>query len=207
MTSPDHEAAVRAWAERQIPPDRLAHVHGVVETVTRLAECFAPACVAQARLAAWIHDVAKGWDDDALLRYAEAHALPITHTERAVPMLLHGAVGYALAAEQLGLADPAVESACRLHTTGAPGMSTLDKIVYVGDLIEPTRAFRGLKALRREAERDLDAATLRATDLLLKYLVRNGRIIDPRAVALHNQLIAAGVCYEKKRDKKHRPEG
>ncbi len=190
---PEFEDEVRRWVEALIPPERLEHVRGVVQTADELAARYAPNEVLRARLAGWIHDAAKAHSDAALLDYALRHDLPITPTERLVPMLLHGAVGYALAAERFGLDDPALREACALHTTGAAGMSTLARIVFLADLIEPSRDFKGVDDLRAEAARDLDAAVLGAACQTIAYLVRRQRLIDPRAVALYNELLAAGV--------------
>jgi predicted HD superfamily hydrolase involved in NAD metabolism len=195
MYTAEFEAQVSAWAMARLDAVRLVHVRGVVETAARLAERYAPDQVMRVRLAGWLHDVAKYWDDATLLRYAESHDLPISTAERAVPMLLHGAVGYALAAEQFGLDDPQLQSACALHTTGAPDMTTAEKIVFLADLIEPTRPDSRVGAVRRLVERDLDAAVLCAVDTVFKHLIRRQRIIDERAFALRNQLIASGVRY------------
>ncbi len=89
--TPALEAQIGAWAESQLDPGRVPHVRGVVETAARLAEKHAPHEIPRVRLAGWIHDAAKNWDDARLLAYAEEHALPVTPAERAVPMLLHGA--------------------------------------------------------------------------------------------------------------------
>jgi predicted HD superfamily hydrolase involved in NAD metabolism len=196
MYTPEFEAQVSAWASARLEAERLVHVRGVVETAARLAGRYAPDQVMRVRLAGWLHDVAKHWDDDELLRYAESHYLPISAAERDVPMLLHGAVGYALAAEAFGLDDPQVQSACALHTTGAPGMTTADKIVFIADLIEPTRPDHRVGAVRRLVEHDLDEALLCAVDTVFRHLIRRQRLIDPRAFALRNQLIAAGVRYD-----------
>jgi predicted HD superfamily hydrolase involved in NAD metabolism len=193
--TPEFEAAVQAWAEQRIKPKRLAHVRGVVAIVDHLARRYAPDEVMRVRLAGWIHDAAKHLPDTELLRLAEAHQLPITDSERRVPMLLHGAVGYALAAEAFGLDDPRLQTACAYHTTGAPGMNTADKIVFLGDLIEPTRDFPGVEALRAQADHDLDAAVLMAVDYTLRYIIDRRRYMDPRPVLLRNELLVAGVNY------------
>ncbi len=192
---PELEARIQAWAEARTESGRHAHVRGVVETVTRLSERYAPDEIPRVRLAGWIHDAAKNWSDSALLAYAQAHHLPVSDTERAVPMLLHGAVAYALAAEQFGLDDPLLGEACALHTTGAPGMGVAAKIVLLADLIEPSRPDHRVGEVRRAAEQDLDMALLCAVDNVLRHLIRRQRIIDPRAVHLRNDLIAAGVRY------------
>ena len=195
LYTPEFEAAVQAWAEQRIKPKRLTHVRGVVAMVDHLARRYAPDEVMCVRLAGWIHDAAKHLPDEELLRLAEMRHLPITESERYVPMLLHGAIGYALAAEAFGLDDPRLQTACAYHTTGAPGMNAADKIVFLGDMIEPTRDFLGVEAIRAQAERDLDAAVLMAVDYTLRYILDWRRYMDPRAVLLRNELLVAGVNY------------
>ena len=196
--TPAFEREVRAWAKALVPAGRWAHVRGVVEMAAWLAERYTPRELMRARLAGWIHDAAKAWDDEALLAYAEEHGWPLGDAERDAPMLLHGAVGYALAVEQFGLDDPALRSACARHTTGAPQMTTLDKVIFVADLIEPSRDFKGLKAIRRAARHDLDVAVLMSVDFTLRHLLKRQRSVDLRAVGLHNALVRAGVRYNQK---------
>lgn len=193
--STELEQQVRQWAETMVAPKRLPHVRGVVKTADRFAVQYAPADGPRARLAAWIHDAAKAWDDDALLAYAESHALPIAPVERLVPMLLHGAVSYDLARHRFGLDDPDLRQACALHTTGGPNMCVTAKIVFLADLLEPTRDFDGVDKLRATAQRDLDTGVLHAAAHTLKHLIERQRIIDPRLVDLHNELVRAGVRY------------
>lgn len=193
--TPEFEARVQAWVEARLKPKRISHVRGVVETADWMAQLYVPHQRMQARLAAWIHDAAKKLPDEELMRLAELHHLPISEGEMMVPMLLHGAVGYVLAAAEFGLDDPQVQTACAYHTTGDPTMNTLDMIVYVADLIEPTRDFPGVDALRRAAQVSLEGVTLMATDFTLRYLIERGKYIDPRPVHLHNRLVQAGVTY------------
>ncbi len=189
------EGRIAAWARAKIEPKRIGHVRGVVESVEHLALRYAPDDVRRARLAGWIHDVAKHWSDEELLDFAESHRLPVSDTERQVPSLLHGAVGYALANDVFLLEDDGLRAACTNHTTGAPDMALLDKIIFVGDLIEPGRSFPGITPIREEAEIDLDTAVLRAVDFIIAHLVDRHRIIEPRAILLHNQLLASGSDY------------
>lgn len=190
------EKQVQTWAEGRIASKRIQHVQGVVETADELARRYAPDEILRARLAGWIHDAAKHLPDDELLRIAGEHGWAITETERLVPMLLHGAVGYLQAADEFGLDDAQLRSACAFHTTGAPEMSTLDKIVMVGDLIEPSRIYQGVDDLRQLVAVDLDAAVLKSVDVTLLYLIKGQRVMDPRPLHLRNQLLMAGIRYQ-----------
>ena len=52
----------------------------------------------------------------------------------------------------MALKDRDVLNAIRFHTTGRAGMSILEKLIYIADLIEPGRDFQVSKNLRNIAE-------------------------------------------------------
>jgi HD superfamily phosphohydrolase YqeK len=63
---------------------------------------------------------------------------------------------------ELRIKDREILEAVRVHTTGFPGMSTLAKVVYLADCLEPGRDFPGLIDIRNIARNDLDRALLMA---------------------------------------------
>lgn len=183
------EAEIQAWALARIKTKRHEHVQGVVDTADALAAQYLPAARQQARLAGWMHDAAKVLSDEELLQQATHYHLAISESERLVPMLLHGVVGYLQAADAFNLDDKAIMTACRYHTAGHPQMQTLDKIVFVADLIEPSRDFPDVDRLREVAYQSLDQAVLLAADRTLQYLVLKGRLIAPDLLLLRNRLL------------------
>ena len=149
--------------------DRLAHRHG--EDAGR------------ARLAGLLHDLARLYDSERLVRECELRKLSIDAFERRHPIVLHARLGAELARECFGVEDPAVLSAIRKHTVAAADMSRLDTIVYVADSLEPGRTFAEREALEALAFRDLAAAfagTLRAS---LSYLRARGLEAAPATLA------------------------
>ena len=42
--------------------------------------------------------------------------------------------------------------AIRLHTTGDAGMSDLDKVIYLADMIEPSRSYEGVDEIRNATD-------------------------------------------------------
>lgn len=187
--TPEFEAEVQAWATVRIPLKRIPHVEGVVATVDQLAQHYAPDDISMVRLAGWLHDSAKALSDAELLQLAEDYELPITSMERIVPMLLHGAVGYALANAEFALNDSCLESACVYHTTGAPNMTITDKIVMVGDAIEPTRKYRSVRELRALAQENLDQTVLQLATQTIERLTSRNRAVDPRVLELRAVLL------------------
>ena len=161
---------------------RFAHVLAV----TRMADTLAQAHgvdPARARLAALLHDLARLYSAQRLLRECEGRGMPIDAFERRNPIVLHARLGAELARERYGIDDERILSAIRAHTLGAPSMSRLDTIVYLADGLEPGRDFPERERLERLALEDLEAAmraTLRST---IAYLAARGLAVAPATTA------------------------
>ena len=69
----------------------------------------------------------------------EKYNLEISEIERKNPSLLHAKLGAYLAKDKYDIEDEEILMAIRSHTTGRPGMSLLEKIVYIADYMEPGR--------------------------------------------------------------------
>ena len=57
-------------------------------------------------------------------------------------------------------------------------MNRLDKIIYLADLIEPSRKFNGVDELRKIAREDLDLAMIKSLTHTIKYLLDRDLAID-----------------------------
>ena len=182
------EVEIERRLAKQLSEKRMRHVHGVAKAAERLARRFG-VCPQQARLAGLLHDCARECAKRELLEIAAARALPLTALERAAPVLLHAPVGALWAREVYGVEDAQVLRAIALHTTGGAGMTQLDKILYLADMIEPNRDFPGVTALRREAETNLDKAVFAALGQSLSYMLRRGELIHPDTIVARNDFL------------------
>lgn len=184
MTIHDYEEKLK----QVLSPRRLRHCFGVRDTAVHLARLYG-AAEEQAMVAGLLHDCAREIPRNNLLNMAQSFGIVVSDLEKDEPVLLHALVGEAVARRDYGVDDPAVCRAIRLHTTGGPDMTLLDKIVFLADYIEPGRQFPGVDRLRRLAEQDLDQAVLAAFDQTLQYLLQKGRLIHPATVEGRNGLL------------------
>jgi HD superfamily phosphohydrolase YqeK len=69
-------------------------------------------------------------------------------------------------------------------------MTQTSMIVYLADLLEPTRDFKGIDELRQVAKEDLEMAMLRALEHTMKYLLTYDLLIHPSCLEIYNQLAA-----------------
>ena len=142
-----------------------------------------------AALAALCHDAAKGFPDTEMLMIAKEAAIQIDPAEYYKPNLLHGPVAAIKCARELGITDQDVLNAIRFHTTGRPGMSILEQIIYLADLIEAGRDYPGVDELRALSEVNLQAALKAAFKQTLKFVMEHDEPIHPMTVLALNWLI------------------
>lgn len=170
---------IRKAMEKVQDEKRYEHTLGVAYTATALAMCHG-ASVENAELAGLLHDCAKCMEDDKKIALCEKHHISMTELERRNPFLLHAKVGSFLAMNTYKVHDQDVINAILNHTTGRPGMSLLEKIIFVADYIEPGRKQApNLAEIRPLAFRDLDGALCRILEDTLKYLQETPGEIDP----------------------------
>lgn len=186
-----YESEMFAKLKTMIDGKRYQHTIGVVETATRLAEHYGIS-IEKARIAALLHDCAKGLSSFLLLQRLEGSDIVIDDMERIITPILHGPAGAVVAREEFGVTDPEVLRAIRFHTTGAPDMTLLDKVIYLADYIEPNRKCPGMEELRQLAWIDLDQAVAMAAGRTIIYEVGRGGLIHPRTVETRNALLRKG---------------
>ena len=94
-----------------------------------------------------------------------------------------------MAAGEYGVTDRGICQAIASHTTGGPGMTLLDHIIYLADFIEPSRVFPGVEELRNLAEASLNGALLAAYNQSVIHILHNGGLLHPDTVAGRNELV------------------
>jgi predicted HD superfamily hydrolase involved in NAD metabolism len=171
---------------------RYRHSIGVCETAVKMAERFGVK-VEKARIAGLLHDCAREIPLENMRQEAEARHIPYTEVERQMPILLHAYIGAWLCKERYGVDDKEILDAVYRHTTGGAGMTALDKIIYIADMIEPNREYPGVDELRNIVEKaSLDEAVLAGFDRSISFIVRKRRMIHPDTVLARNEILLRG---------------
>lgn len=136
----------------------------------------------RARLAGLLHDLARLYPVERVLRECEARGMAIGAFERANPIVLHARLGAELARERFGIDDPAILSAIRKHTVADGVMSPLDAVVYLADGLEPGRTFPERAALAGLAYDNLDGAMRAVLVSSIAYLAARGLAVAPQTL-------------------------
>ena len=175
--------------EKRLKPSRFRHSLGVAETAVKLAKRFG-ADEEQARVAGLLHDCAREFRNEDMVKEAEKRGIAIGEVERSMPLLLHADIGAVRVRELYGVEDAAISQAIARHTVGGPAMTVLDKIIWYADMIEPGRDFPGVDKLRElGGTASLDAMLLAGLSHSIVFVVEKGHLIHPATVLARNEIL------------------
>ena len=179
---------IKEYLQENLVQGRFLHTLGVAETAVKLAKLYS-VDIKKAEIAGLAHDVAKNMSADKIREIIDKNNIKLTIDEENTKELWHAIAGPILAKEVFEIDDEEILSAMRWHTTGKENMSSLDKIIYLADLIEPSRKFEGVEELRITAEKDLDLAVLEGLTHTAKYLLDKNQPIDVNSMRARNYLL------------------
>ena len=168
---------------------RYEHTINVKKMAVKLAKQYG-VDEEKAALAALLHDSAKELSKDEMRAIMQAHPELAEGGESRPAPVWHGICAAILARTEWGVEDEAVLSAIACHTAGKPGMSKLDKIVYLADMSSAERDWPGVNRLRKLERKDLDAAMLMALKQTNGFVLSQGNPLDPMSQAAYDEIKA-----------------
>ena len=175
----------RKELEKDLDAERFEHSLGVEYTAACLAFIHG-ADVMDARIAGLLHDCAKCIPDEKKISIMEKNGCLPLQEELDNHSLLHSKCGAIIAADKYGIENDDILNAIRFHTVGRPGMSLLEKIIYVADFIEPGRKNLMIMAdVRKAAFIDIDQALLWIMEAVRGYVESKGYPVAPSSLAAY----------------------
>jgi predicted HD superfamily hydrolase involved in NAD metabolism len=167
--------ALEEYMKQALKQSRYDHSLRVQDMAVRLAEHYG-ADINKASFAGRYHDIAKCLDRDKMDEYIKLYGLP----EELIgnPALAHSKVGAAILENEYGVTDEEILDAVRYHTTARAGMTLLDEIIYVADVVEDGRTYPDLKYYQDLAFSDLDQCTLEILEYTIGDVTAKGRALD-----------------------------
>ena len=168
---------------------RYEHTINVKKMAVKLAKRYG-ADEEKAALAAILHDSAKEISKDEMREIMRQYPQHAEGGESRPTPVWHGICASILARTQWGVEDEAILSAIACHTAGKPGMSKLDKIVYLADMTSAERDWPGVNKLRKLELKDLDAAMLAALKQTNDFVLSQGKPLDPVSKAAYDDIKA-----------------
>ena len=177
----------RRLAKRTLSDKRYTHTLNVKKLAVKLAKQYG-ADPDKAALAALLHDIAKERPKAELLQILQDNAIIAKGAaQRPVPVW-HGICAALLAQHRWGVQDEEVLSAIANHTAGKPGMTRLDKIIYLADMCSAERSYPEVDWLRALLAQDLDRAMAVSLGQNILWMRQQNKPIDPVSLAAYDEL-------------------
>ena len=177
----DYKALIKGMMGKK----RFIHSCNVADMCVKLAEINGED-VKKAYTAGILHDCRKEADADVQKREMLASGYKIDPAELDAKSTWHGIAAAYYVRNDLGIDDPDILNAIRYHTVGHAGMSRLEKIVYLGDLVSAERDFPDVEKYRAYAMKDLDDGMYRALKWTIGSLSGNDKKIPVCTVEAFN---------------------
>lgn len=172
------------------------HSCGVSATACTLATLYG-VDPTTALIAGLLHDWDRCIPNDILIIEAREFGIELDEVLLANPHLLHAHTGarsaeqYFSSREDVEPLSPEIVQAIAHHTVGSPSMSDLDMIVYIADMIEPSRSFPTVDTLREMAGTiALKALFLQCYQRTMEFLVTKRRLIHPDTLSVWNHYMS-----------------
>ena len=173
----------------RLPAGLVAHIVRVrllARSLAKLHGIDVEAC----EFGAVCHDLARHLRPEALLEEAKNLDINIDPVERRVPIMLHGPVAAAWLERDSEVMDSRVIEAVRYHTTGKPGISSVTRVVFLADKLEPNKVQRrpGLGEVLHLAKMNIDLALLEHLNREMMQRIERGDLVHPSTLGLRNEL-------------------
>ena len=178
---------IKSLVSSYMSKNRFEHTCRVMDTALRFAQLY-NIDTYKVEYSCLIHDLAKEMtpdiDLDGLVFTDKEHLL---FTE--YPAVWHALVIPKVSNVILNTSDNDILMGAKWHTTGKSDMSTLDKIVYISDYLEPGRDIDNRLEIINIARDDLDLAVCIIAIRSMKYLINQNKRIHPFSLDCYNYYI------------------
>ena len=184
MQSPDKNEIIE-YIDRNLTEKRRIHTYAVVNEAKSLSKRYGED-QEKAELAALFHDFFRGAPEKALNGYVRQLGLEPSYLDNG--NLAHSKIAAFVMERDYHITDQDIINAVSYHTTGRPGMSKLEKIIYIADAIEPNRYYPGVDELRKMAYIDLDEACLMSLNRSIDYIKGRGLYLGQDTIMARDSL-------------------
>lgn len=166
----------KKYLKEHLSQKRYSHSVNVAEECRKLARQYGEDHE-KAYFAGLLHDICKELPDAEQRSLVLESGFTACREELETRSLWHAIAGAYFIKSNFGIEDIDIINSVRFHTVGRAGMTRLEEIVYLGDLISADRDYKDVDKMRRLAYSDLNAAMLEAFAFSVKSVVKKGGLL------------------------------
>lgn len=178
-------AEKKAFLKEWLSKKRYIHSVNVSEESVKLAKLYG-GDVERAEYAGLLHDVCKELPPEEQHNLVIESKFAVCREELESRSLWHGIAGAYFIKREFGIEDIDIINAVRFHTVGRAGMSRLEEIVYLADLISADRDYKDVEKMRKLVYSNLEKAMLEAFKFSIESVLKKGGVIPACTVEGYN---------------------
>jgi len=179
---------INLYLKKNLIEKRYIHILGVADIAKKLAKLNGIS-EEKAEIAGLAHDIAKNLSKVRMKEIIEENNIILSAVEKDNANLWHSIIGAIESKNKLGIEDEEILDSIRWHTTGKENMSILTKIIYIADMIEPSRNFDGVENIRKITFEDLDMGVYYGLTRSIEFLLIKNLLIDENTIKARNYFL------------------
>lgn len=187
---------IKEYLKNNLSKKRYTHSLNVADECRKLAEIYGEN-IEKCFFAGLIHDICKELPSEELREMVLKSHRSVSMTELSTKALWHAVAGSWYAENILNIKDNDILNAVRFHTIARAGMSRVEEIVYLADLISEDRTYKDVKRMRKLAYTDINKAMLEALKFGISSVIEKGGCLPIYTIEAYNQYIFLGADKDK----------
>ncbi len=166
----------KKYLKENLSQKRYIHSLNVAEECKKLALKYGED-PDKAYFAGLLHDICKEIPEEKQKAYVLKSNFVVCREELETKSLWHAIAGAYFIKIHFGVEDIDILNSVRFHTVGRAGMTRLEEIVYLGDLISADRDYKDVDRMRKISYTNLNSAMLEAFAYSMKSVVKKGGLV------------------------------
>lgn len=175
----------KKYLKENLSPKRYQHSLNVAAECCRLAEKYGED-PDKAYFAGLLHDVCKELPGEEQKRIVLESGFAVCREELETRSLWHAIAGAYFVKTNFGVEDIDILNSIRFHTVGRAGMTRLEEIIYLGDLVSADRTYKDVEKMRKFVYTDLNLAMLEAFRFSIKSVIKKDGMLPVCTVEGYN---------------------
>lgn len=175
----------KKYLKENLSQKRYQHSLNVASECRKLAEKYGED-PDKAYFAGLLHDVCKELSGEKQKALVLESGFAVCREELETRSLWHAIAGAYFVKNVFGVEDIDIINSIRFHTVGRAGMTRLEEIVYLADLISVDRTYKDVDKMRKFVYNDLNEAMLEAFRFSIKSVIKKEGMIPLCTVEGYN---------------------
>jgi len=172
--------------EKRLSKKRYIHSLNVAEQCRILAE-LNNENIEKCIYAGLVHDICKEVPMQDMKKMLIDTTFSVSSSELCSKPLWHAIAGSWYIHNELKVNDKDIINAVRFHTVARSGMTKIEEIVYIADLISDDRDYKDVKKMRKLAYANLEIAMFEALKFSITDVVNKNGLIPHYTAEAYNQ--------------------